>query len=261
MTRLNIQETATAVRKIKKDCNSWSTSQKPIPGGIGLSAALSKSSLMMKTWILLTSLALLILAGCASSPENKNQTRGAGIGAATGGVLGGIIGHQTGNRAAGVIIGAGTGAAIGGYAGHRMDQQAKELNKVAETKRTEEGLLTKLKSDILFDTGKADLKPKAKQSLREMASIMKEYPENVIAVNGYTDDTGPSKLNQELSRQRAETVRNTLVAYGLPEETISTHGYGPADPVADNDTAKGRQQNRRVEIAVRVDESKIPAKK
>jgi len=117
----------------------------------------------MKTWILMVSLTLLILSGCASETENKNQNRGAGIGAATGGVIGGIIGHQSGNAAAGAIIGAGTGAAVGGYAGHRMDQQAKELNQVAETKRTNEGLVTKLKSDILFDTGKSELKPQAKE--------------------------------------------------------------------------------------------------
>lgn len=215
----------------------------------------------MKTWILMLSLTLLILSGCASDTENKNQNRGAGIGAAAGGVLGGIIGHQTGNATAGAIIGAGTGAAVGGYAGHRMDQQAKELNQVAETKRTNEGLVTKLKSDILFDTGKSDLKPQAKESLKEMADIMKKYPENVLTVNGYTDDTGTSRFNEQLSKQRAEAVKRSLVADGLPGNAIATEGLGPSKPVASNDTADGRQKNRRVEIDVKVDPSKVPAQK
>lgn len=215
---------------------------------------------MIKTWIFLVSFALLILLGCASDPENRKQTQGAEIGAAAGGVLGGIIGHQSGNRTAGVIIGAGTGAAIGGYAGHRMDQQAKELNKVAETKRTDEGLLTKMKSDILFETGKASLKPEAKQNLSEMASIMKKYPENVITISGYTDDTGTSRFNQTLSQQRAQSVKQVLVADGLPDNAIVAQGLGPSNPVADNESAAGRQKNRRVEIEVRSDPSKVPQK-
>lgn len=213
---------------------------------------------MLKLWILFVSLSLLILAGCASEPENKSQTKGAGIGAATGGVLGGIIGQRSGNTAAGVLIGAGTGAAIGGYVGHRMDQQTKELNKVAETQRTGEGLRTKLKSDILFESGKSELKTEARQNLKEMAEIMKKYPENVLTVNGYTDNTGSSKINEELSKNRAESVRSALISDGIPAQTIATQGLGPSYPVADNSTAEGRQKNRRVEIDVRVNESKVP---
>jgi outer membrane protein OmpA-like peptidoglycan-associated protein len=144
--------------------------------------------------------------------------------------------------------------------GRRMDQQAKELKKVAETKRTEQGLVTKLKSDILFDTGKSDLKPAAQTNLKEMADIMKKYPENVLTVNGYTDTTGSVKINEELSKKRADAVKQTLVANGMPDSTISTHGLGPEAPVADNKTESGRMKNRRVEIEVTVDESKVPKK-
>jgi outer membrane protein OmpA-like peptidoglycan-associated protein len=150
------------------------------------------------------------------------------------------------------------GAAIGGLIGKRMDNQAKELEKIAETKRTEQGLVSKLKADILFETGKSDLKPAAKTNLAEMAKIMKNYPENVLTINGYTDSTGTTKTNEALSQKRAEAVKSHLVASGLPAATISTVGLGPANPVGDNATAAGRQQNRRVEIVVTVDESKAP---
>ncbi len=213
----------------------------------------------MKKIILTTLSAVLVFSGCAS--ENKNTTKGAGIGAAAGGLLGAVIGHQTGKRNEGALIGAAVGAGIGGYAGRRMDQQAKELERIAETKRTEQGLVTKLKSDILFDTGKAELKPGARENLKKMADIMKKYPENVLTVKGHTDNTGSATINETLSQRRAEAVKSQLVASGLPSTAMSTVGLGPAQPVADNSSKEGRQQNRRVEIEVTVDESKVPKEK
>jgi len=201
----------------------------------------------------------LFLSSCAS--DQKNTAKGVGIGAAAGAVAGAIIGHQTGNQAQGALIGGALGAGLGGYVGHRMDKQAKELEKIAETKRTDNGLITKLKSDILFDTGKADLKPAAQENLKKMAEIMKKYPENVLTIKGYTDSTGSAALNKTLSQKRADAVKAQLVASGLPSETISTLGEGPNSPIGDNKTEAGRKQNRRVEVEVTVDESKVPAKK
>jgi outer membrane protein OmpA-like peptidoglycan-associated protein len=213
----------------------------------------------MKKIILSTVVALgLGLSGCQSMKENPNTAKGGGIGAAAGAVLGGVIGHQTGKRNEGALIGAAMGAAIGGYAGKRMDKQAKELEKVAETKRTEQGLVSKMKSDILFDTGKAELKAEAKKNLTEMAEIMKKYPENVLTIKGFTDSTGSQKINDELSQKRADAVKSQLTAAGMPSTVISTQGLGPANPIADNKTADGRKQNRRVEIEVTVDQSKVP---
>ena len=201
-------------------------------------------------------LASSLILGCAS--ENKNRDKGAGIGAAAGAVVGGIIGNQGGNRNQGALFGAALGGTLGGLAGARMDKQAKELAKVAETKRTDQGLVTKLKNDILFDTGKSDLKENARKSLQEMAAIMKKYPENVLAVNGYTDNVGTDQFNEHLSDERAQAVKNALVANGLPASTISVEGKGESNPVADNSSPAGRKKNRRVEIQVTVDESKIP---
>ena len=200
--------------------------------------------------------ATFVLAGCAS--DQKNTGKGAGIGAGVGAVVGGIIGHQSGKQKEGALIGAALGGGLGAYMGHRMDKQVKELEKIAETKRTEQGLIAKMKSDILFDTGKSDLKAMAKANLTEMAKIMKKYPENVLTIKGYTDSTGTDAINQALSQNRADAVRAQLVASGLPAATISTVGMGELAPVADNATAAGRKQNRRVEVEVTVDESKVP---
>lgn len=213
----------------------------------------------MKKMILMFSVSALMISGCSS--EDKNMQKGAGIGAAAGGLLGAVIGHQTGKRNEGALIGAAVGAGIGGYAGRRMDKQAKELEKIAETKRTEQGLVTKLKSDILFDSGKADLKPTAKDNLKKMAEIMKKYPENILTVKGHTDNTGSASTNETLSQKRAEAVKSQLLASGMPAPVVSTMGLGPSQPIADNTSKEGRQQNRRVEIEVTVDESKVPKEK
>lgn len=213
----------------------------------------------MKNLILVFAIGSL-LTSCAS--DNKKTMAGAGIGAGAGAVIGGIVGNQFGNNAAtGALVGAAIGAGVGGHIGHRLDQQQKELDQIAETKRTEQGLVSKLKSDILFDTGKSDLKPAAKANLKQMADIMKKYPEDVLTVKGYTDDTGSSQINEKLSKNRAEAVRTTLVSNGIPSGTIVAQGLGPAMPVADNKTKEGRAKNRRVEIEVTVDESKVPAQK
>lgn len=209
----------------------------------------------MKKIFAISLTAVLLLSGCASS-EHKNAYRGTAIGAVAGGAVGAVIGKEKG-----AIIGAGVGGLAGAYAGSRMDKQAKELKAIAETKRTEQGLVTKLKSDILFDTGKANLKPQAKTNLQQMADIMKKYPENVLAINGYTDNTGSNSVNEALSERRALAVKNQLVAAGMPGTVISTYGRGENSPVADNSSVNGRQQNRRVEIEVTVDESKIPKEK
>src|SRR5690606_11220879 len=116
-------------------------------------------------------------------------------GAAIGAIAGAAISKD---KKKGALLGAAVGGAIGGTAGYRMDKQKKELEKIAETKRTEQGLITKLKSDILFDTGKADLKAAAKTNLAQMAKIMKKYPENVLTIKGYTDATGSNAINKEL---------------------------------------------------------------
>ena len=202
--------------------------------------------------------ASLFIASTGCESAGKKTAMGAGIGAAAGGVAGAIIGHQTGNRAQGALVGAMLGGAVGGIAGNRLDKQAKELEKIAETKRTENGIISKLKSDILFDTGKSDLKPAASSNITQMAGILKKYPENIITVKGYTDNTGSAAVNEKLSQERANAVKNQLISGGVPANTVSIVGMGPANPLSDNKTKEGRAQNRRVEVEITIDESKVP---
>ncbi|MFZ4404315.1 MAG: OmpA family protein, partial [Pseudobdellovibrionaceae bacterium] len=86
-------------------------------------------------------------------------------------------------------------------------------------------------------------------------------PENVLTVKGYTDSTGSASINQELSQKRAEAVRTVLVGNGVPAATVSAVGMGAANPIGDNKTKEGRSSNRRVEVEVTVDESKVPQEK
>ena len=196
---------------------------------------------------------ITVLGSCSSMKDNKKTYAGAGIGTAVGAGLGALVGRERG-----AVIGGIAGGALGAFAGSRMDKQAKELEKIAETKRTDQGLITKLKSDILFDTGKADLKPAATANLKQMAAIMKKYPENVLTVKGFTDNTGSESVNEKLSAKRAAAVKAALESDGLTNIPIATQGLGPSYPVADNSSASGRSQNRRVEIEVTVDKSKVP---
>jgi outer membrane protein OmpA-like peptidoglycan-associated protein len=218
----------------------------------------AKTSRTRKPLTILLAVGLLGSVGTGCSSAGKNTAVGAGVGAAAGAAIGAIVGHQSGNRGKGALIGAALGGGLGGLVGNRLDKQQKELEQIAETKRTEQGLVSKLKSDILFDTGKSALKPAATENLSKMAEIMKKYPENILTVKGYTDSTGSATRNRQLSEERAAAVKNRLVAGGIPANTITVVGMGPDSPIAENSTNEGRAQNRRVEIEIAVDESKVP---
>jgi outer membrane protein OmpA-like peptidoglycan-associated protein len=198
------------------------------------------------------------ITGCQSA--GKKTAVGAGVGVAAGALAGAVIGHQSGNRDKGAAIGAILGGTAGGVIGNRMDRQAKELEQIAETRRTDEGLITKFKGDILFDTGKYNLKASALNNISQMASIIKKYPENVLTIRGYTDNTGTPNGNKTLSEMRATSVREELIKGGVPSSTITVIGMGRDNPIADNKSAQGRSHNRRVEIEITVDESKVPKK-
>src|ERR1700731_4925527 len=128
----------------------------------------------------------------------------------------------------------------------RMLQQ---LNQVLQTRDTARGLIVNM-PDVLFDTGKADLKPSARERLAKVAGILIAYPDIRVEIDGYTDGTGSLEFNERLSQQRAESVPSYLSGQGVNGSTITTQGFGPSQPIASNDTAAGRQQNRRVELVV-----------
>jgi outer membrane protein OmpA-like peptidoglycan-associated protein len=124
-----------------------------------------------------------------------------------------------------------------------------QLNSVLATSESARGLIVNM-SDVLFDTGKYTLKPTTEISLAKVAGILEAYPGLKVQVEGYTDSTGSDQLNQKLSENRALAVKDFLVAQGESQGSISSTGFGENDPVASNDTASGRAQNRRVNLVV-----------
>jgi outer membrane protein OmpA-like peptidoglycan-associated protein len=125
----------------------------------------------------------------------------------------------------------------------------RQLNTILQTQDTRRGLVVRM-SDVLFATGRYELRPEAKLALAKVAGVLLAYPGLKLEVDGYTDSTGSDEVNQTLSDKRAEAVRNFLVAQGVSPDSITSEGFGDANPIASNDTAQGRQLNRRVDMIV-----------
>jgi outer membrane protein OmpA-like peptidoglycan-associated protein len=124
-----------------------------------------------------------------------------------------------------------------------------QLNLILETRDTARGLVVNM-SDVLFDSGKFTLRPLAREKLAKISGIVLANPSLKLAVEGNTDSIGSEESNQRLSQRRAEGVRSYLTAQGIPEASTTATGFGKTRPIASNDTADGRQQNRRVELIV-----------
>lgn len=185
----------------------------------------------IKITLLSLLLALLLCAGMGCGTASKTQ-KGASIGAGAGATVGALIGKTAGNTALGTIIGGAIGGTAGAYIGSKMDQMAK-FNQV-----------------LLFDPGSADLGPDAQTSLKTLAANMKNNPEVMIAITGYTDSLGTAAYNMDLSVKRAEGVKTYLVAAGVSNKRMATQGKGATEQIADNTTHEGREKNRRVVITV-----------
>jgi outer membrane protein OmpA-like peptidoglycan-associated protein len=187
-------------------------------------------------------------AGCAT----KAQT-GAIVGAGGGAVIGAVIGKAAGNTAAGAIIGGVVGGAAGAIIGNYMDQQAAELERDLEGARIErvgEGIKITFAGGLLFDVDRADLRPAAQENLVKLTQILQKYDDTNILVEGHTDATGTEEYNMDLSLRRSSSVATFLAAQGVLSGRLSAVGYGEIQPIATNETADGRQQNRRVEVAI-----------
>ena len=124
-----------------------------------------------------------------------------------------------------------------------------QLNVILETRETARGLIVNL-SDVLFDTASATLKPGAREKLARVAGILSTHPDLHIEVEGHTDSVGGEDYNQRLSERRAESVKSYLLQQRIAPAAVDAEGFGEGRPVATNDTAAGRQQNRRVELVV-----------
>jgi outer membrane protein OmpA-like peptidoglycan-associated protein len=124
-----------------------------------------------------------------------------------------------------------------------------QFNRVLPTSDTPRGLVVNM-GDVLFDTGKSDLRSEAREALAKLSGIVLNYPSLKLNIEGHTDSTGSADLNQTLSEKRADAVRDYLIGQGLDARSLSAKGFGLNNPVADNSTTEGRQKNRRVEIIV-----------
>ena len=193
---------------------------------------------------------LAVNMGCAE--WNRTQ-KGAAIGAGAGGAVGGLIGYASGSTVAGVLIGAVVGGVAGGFIGNYMDKQAAEIERDiagAKVERVGEGIKITFDSGILFDVDKADLKNQSQTELAKLSVILNKYADTNILLAGHTDSTGSEDYNLGLSRRRAESVANYLTTQNVDRVRFAVEGYGKSDPVASNDTAAGRAENRRVEVAI-----------
>ena len=202
---------------------------------------------MKKNTLRLTAAVTTVLLFAACETAGKRTAIG-GIGGGAAGA--GIRAHLGGKK--GALIGAGVGALAGGSVGLYLDKQQKDLEKVAETKRTEQGLLVQMKGDILFDTGSAALKPEAIDQIGKVGDILAKYSDDRVRIEGHTDSVGSTSSNEALSLRRADAVKAVLTGRGVQEKQITALGMGESRPVADNGSADGRAKNRRVELHIDV---------
>jgi outer membrane protein OmpA-like peptidoglycan-associated protein len=187
--------------------------------------------------------------GCASL---NNTERGAIIGAASGAAVGGVVGKVAGSTTKGAIIGAVVGGAAGAVIGRQMDQKAEELAALenAEVERVGEGILVTFDSGILFDFDAAQLLPEARANLSELATSLQDMEDTELLIAGHTDAVGTDEYNFGLSERRAQAAADYIMTRGISGSRINIVGLGETEPVGSNDTAAGRQENRRVEIAI-----------
>ena len=211
----------------------------------------------------------LVVAGC------NNTQKGAALGTGGGALLGAIVGKIAGNTAVGAAIGGAVGAGAGALIGKKMDKAKAEAEAVQNAQVesvTDANGLQAVKvtfdSGILFQTGKADLSATAKTSLQQFSQVLKNNTACDVAIQGYTDNTGwknstaaqSAEKNKALSLDRATSVSSYLQALGVSAAQIkSVEGLGEANPVADNSTAAGKEQNRRVEVYMYASQEMIKA--
>ncbi len=205
---------------------------------------------MKRVIILLVSLTL-VFAGC----KTTRTQRGAAIGAGAGAAAGAIIGKTAGNTGVGAVIGATVGGVAGAIIGRQMDKQAEEIaqqvpNAEVIHQEGEQGIIVNFNSKVLFGTDKSDLSTKSKATIDDLATVLNKYPDTDLTIQGHTDSTGPDAYNQTLSEKRAQSVADYLKLQGVSAGRLTAVGYGESQPVADNSTAEGRTENRRVSFVI-----------
>jgi outer membrane protein OmpA-like peptidoglycan-associated protein len=209
-------------------------------------------------WRPLIAIGVLLLQACvpmqdaATNPDYQKTRNGAGIGAAAGAVIG-LLTH--GNKFDNALIGAALGGVAGGAIGNYQDrQEAKLRQQMAGTGvavvRKDDNITLDMPGGVTFLSDSADVRSESYAILDKVAATLGEYHETIIEVAGHTDSTGGADYNQRLSERRAQSVAAYLTSRGVAHTRLIVVGDGERDPVASNETAAGRQQNRRVEITI-----------
>ncbi|MBQ4834350.1 OmpA family protein [Pseudoalteromonas sp. MMG010] len=203
----------------------------------------------MKIKLILNATVLtLLLSGC----EMTNTGKGAAIGAAAGGILGKATGNHKDKR---IFIGAAIGALAGAAVGDYMDKQEQAFRDElagsgVEVVREGDNLRLVMPANITFASDQSYITSGFYNTLDAIAKVMNKYEKTYLSIQGHTDSTGKDSYNMNLSRDRAQSVKNYLVNQQIIAARMSTRGYGESQPVASNDNANGRALNRRVEIQI-----------
>lgn len=196
---------------------------------------------------------------CATLREETQAEEGAAIGAAAGGIVGAVIGANNGSTAKGAILGAVIGGAAGAAIGSQMDEQAQDLASQLEgatVERVGEGIQVTFASGLLFGFDSDRLQPAAAENLANLAHSLMDFDDTEVLIIGHTDARGSDAYNQGLSERRANAAAAHLVQNGITARRVDVMGLGESEPVADNETEYGRQENRRVEVAIFASEAR-----
>lgn len=196
---------------------------------------------------------IILLLPFASCQNWSKTAKGTTIGAGAGALAGAVIGKAAGNTVTGAIVGAAVGGATGAAIGNYMDRQAREMERDLENatvERVGEGIKITFDSGILFETESYSLQEPSKENIAKLSEILQKYEDTNIMFGGHTDSRGTEEYNQTLSENRAKSVAEYAAFTGVDAERMTIVGYGEGEPIASNETETGRQQNRRVEIAI-----------
>ncbi|MEQ1803172.1 MAG: OmpA family protein [Gammaproteobacteria bacterium] len=205
--------------------------------------------------------ATVLVAGCMTydpytgEKEVSKTTSGAAIGAAAGAAIGLITGDSSSERKRRAIQLGVAGGLAGGAVGNYMDRQEAKLRAQLQgtgvsVTRSGDNIILNMPGNVTFQTNSADINAGFYQVLNSVALVLKEFDKTVVDVAGHADSTGDDAMNMDLSQRRATSVSSYLGAQGVSAQRLITVGYGESRPIASNDTAEGRQQNRRVEITL-----------
>jgi len=199
--------------------------------------------------------AAVLLAGCENMSERQKGTAaGAGIGAAAGAVISSVTGGKAGT---GAVVGGAIGAVAGNVWSKRQEERRAQMEQATKgtgvevTRTADNQLKLNVPNDVSFATGSAAIKPELRAVLDPFAESLKNDPNVRLNIVGHTDNTGSDAVNNPLSLNRAQSVRDYLTARGVSSGRIETAGHGEREPVADNSTEAGRAKNRRVELFLR----------